>query len=169
MSAFRSLYEAYRDRTYSLACYVLGDSLQAEDALQSIFLKVHRSLPAFRNESSFATWLYRIAVNECQDRLRKQPEAYVPLEDIIGSGAEFDGQLLPDELHAQSERQRVIQEALLLLSPKLRSVVVLKYLEGLSYEEIAQVLECSAGTVASRLNRALVELEARLRPLKGMI
>jgi RNA polymerase sigma-70 factor (ECF subfamily) len=168
-SAFKEIYERFRDRVYNLAYYSLGEALAAEDALQIVFMKVHQALPGFRFESSLATWIYRIALNECLNQNRRRSAHHVPLESILGSGEEIDTGSAPDDKHARNERREIIQQAVMELSPKLRTVVVLKYLEGLSYSEVAAVLECSPGTVASRLNRALAAMETRLRPLKRLL
>jgi len=167
--AFRALYERYRDRVYNLAFYSLGEELWAEDVLQIVFLKIYRGLPAFRYEASLSTWIYRIAVNECQNQLQRRGAKHVPLDAILGSDEEFDTAQLPDTEHLERERRQILRDAVMDLSPKLRGVVVLKYVEGLSYDEIARVLECAPGTVASRLNRALAELETRLHPLRRIL
>ena len=168
-SAFKALYERYRDRVYNLVFYALGDELWAEDVLQIVFMKIYKGLSGFRFEATLATWIYRIALNECLNQQQRRGAQYVPFEAILGSDDEFDPEALPDLQHADKERREIIHQAVMELSPKLRSVVALKYLEGLSYEEIARTLECAPGTVASRLNRALSELEARLRPLKRIL
>jgi RNA polymerase sigma-70 factor, ECF subfamily len=168
-AAQKSIYKLYRERVHNMVFYSLGDTVFVEDVSQAIFLKIFRALPGFRFESSLATWIYRIALNECLNQNRRTGAQYVPLDAILGSGEEIDGNLLPDVEHERSQRQEIVQQAVLELSPKLRTVVVLKYIEGLSYEEIAQILNCSTGTVASRLSRALSGLEARLRPLRRMI
>ena len=167
--AFKVLYERYRDRVYNLAFYTLGEALWAEDALQIIFLKIYRGLPGFRHESALSTWIYRIAVNECHNQLQRRGARHVPLEAILGSDEEFDQAALPDAEQLERERGQILRDAVMDLSPKLRSVVVLKYVQGLGYDEIAKVLECAPGTVASRLNRALAELEARLHPLRRIL
>lgn len=167
--AFKLLYERYRDRVYNLAFYSLGDALWAEDVLQIIFLKIHRGLPGFRYEAALSTWIYRIAVNECQNQLQRSGARHVPLDAILGSDEEFDQSDQPDTQQLERERRQILRDAVMDLSPKLRSVVVLKYVEGLAYDEIAQVLECAPGTVASRLNRALSELETRLHPLRRIL
>lgn len=168
-AAQKSIYKLYRERVHNMVFYSLGDAVFAEDVSQAIFLKIFRALPGFRFESSLATWIYRIALNECLNQNRRTGAQHVPLDTILGSGDEIDGNLLPDVEHERSQRQEIIQQAVLELSPKLRTVVVLKYIEGLSYEEIAQILNCSTGTVASRLSRALSGLESRLRPLRRLI
>jgi RNA polymerase sigma-70 factor (ECF subfamily) len=167
--AFRTLFEEYRDRVYNLAAFTLGDAAAAEDVLQTVFLNVHRALPKFRFESSLATWIYRIALNECAARRPRPSRTYTPIEALLGSGDEIDPGLGPFDRLAQSERQEILQRAVLELSPKLRTVVVLKYVDGLSYDEIATVLGCSHGTVASRLHRALAELERRLHLVRRLL
>ena len=167
--AFKALYDRYRDRVYNLAFYWLGEALWAEDVLQIVFMKVYRGLPGFRHEASLSTWIYRIALNECQNQLQRRGAKHVPLDAILGSDEEFDPGMLPDAEQVDRERRHILRNAVMDLSPKLRGVVVLKYVEGLSYDEIAQVLECAPGTVASRLNRALAELETRLHPLRRIL
>jgi len=167
--AFRSLYERYRDRVYNLIFYSIGDELGAEDVLQIVFVKIYRGLPSFRFQASLATWIYRITLNECLNQQRGRGAQHIPFEALLGSDEERDLGATADLRHAEGERREIVHRALMELSPKLRAVVVLKYLEGLSYEEIASVLECSPGTVASRLSRALRELEARLRPLRRLL
>jgi len=167
--AFKALYERYRDRVYNIIFYSMGDELRAEDVLQIVFVKVYRGLPNFRFEASFATWIYRIALNECLNQQRRRGAQHVPFEALLGSDEELDSGAAADAQHAEGERREIVHRAVMELSPKLRAVVALKYLEGLTYEEIASVLECSPGTVASRLNRALGELEARLRPLRRLL
>lgn len=167
--AFKVLYERYRDRVYNLIFYSIGDEVRAEDVLQIVFVKIYRGLPNFRFEASLSTWIYRIAVNECLNQQRARGAHHVPFEALLGSDEEFDEGASADRQHAESERRAIVHRAVMELSPKLRAVVALKYLDGLSYEEIASVLECSPGTVASRLNRALGQLEARLRPLRRLL
>jgi RNA polymerase sigma-70 factor (ECF subfamily) len=169
LGAFKALYERYRDRIYNLAFYSLGEALWAEDVLQIVFMKIYRGLPGFRHEASLSTWIYRIAVNECQNQLQRRGARHVPLDAILGSDEEFDTGRLPDAEQIERERRQILRDAVMDLSPKLRAVVVLKYIEGLSYDEIARVLECALGTVASRLNRALAELETRLHPLRRIL
>jgi RNA polymerase sigma-70 factor, ECF subfamily len=168
-AAFKALYDRYRDKVYNFIFYSVGDELSSEDILQIVFLKIYRGLPTFRFEASLATWIYRITLNECLNQQQRRGAQYVPFEAIFGSDEELDTAAPPDLQHAERERREIIHQAMMELSPKLRSVVTLKYLEGLSYDEIAAVLECAPGTVASRLNRALEQLEARLRPLRRLL
>jgi RNA polymerase sigma-70 factor, ECF subfamily len=168
-AAQRSIYRLYNERVFNIVFYSIGDAVFAEDLTQTIFLKIFRALNGFRFESTLSTWIYRIAINECLNHTRGGGAQYVPLDAILGSGEEMDVNLTPDVEHERNQRQEIIQQAVMELSPKLRAVVVLKYIEGFSYEEIAEVLACSPGTVASRLNRALTNLESRLRPLRKIL
>ena len=167
--AFRALYERYRDGVYNIIFYSMGDELRAEDVLQIVFVKIYRGLPSFRFEASLSTWIYRIALNECLNQQRRRGAQHIPFEALLGSDEEFDSGAAADRKHAEGERREIVHRAVMELPPKLRAVVVLKYLDGLSYEEIAAVLECSIGTVGSRLNRALSQLEARLSPLRRLL
>lgn len=167
--AFKTLYKRYRDRVYNIIFYSMGDELRAEDVLQVVFVKIYRGLPNFRFEASLATWIYRITLNECLNQQRVRGAQHIPFEALLGSDDELDTGAAADLQHAEGERREIVHRAVMELSPKLRAVVALKYLEGLSYDEIASVLECSQGTVASRLNRALGQLEARLRPLRRLL
>lgn len=167
--ALRWLYEVYRPRVYSLALYSVGDPGQAQDLLQAVFLKVFRGLPSFRFRSSLATWIYGIAHNECRDHHRRRKPPHVPLEAVLGSMDEVDPRPNSHEQHARRERGRIIQHAVMQLPFQMREVVALKYVEGLSYDDMSRVLRCAPGTVASRLNRALAALEERLRPFKEFL
>lgn len=167
--AARELYHRYREQVYNLVVYSIGDSLHAQDLLQTVFLKVFRGLPKFRFQSSLATWIYRIAHNECQDHHRRRGAVHVPLEAILGSPDEIDARPLCDHEHALRERGAIVRQAVMQLPFKMREVIVLRYVEGLSYEEIGRVLQCAPGTVASRLSRALTELEERLRPFGPLL
>ncbi len=164
--AFRELYDAYRERIWTLVVYSIGDSLQAQDVLQTVFFKAFRGLGSFKFQSSLFTWLYRIARNECLNYQRRRNAAHVPLEAILGSSDEIDTRPISD---GHDVRKLILQNAVKQLPLKMRDVVVLKYLEGLSYEEMSRVLGCAPGTVASRLNRALAELEERLRPFRRLL
>jgi RNA polymerase sigma-70 factor (ECF subfamily) len=147
----------------------MGDELRAEDVLQIVFVKIYRGLPHFRFESALSTWIYRVALNESLNQQRGRKNQHIPFEALLGSDEEYDARAAADLRHAEGERREIVHRAVMELSPKLRAVVALKYLDGLSYDEIASVLECSPGTVASRLNRALSQLEARLRPLRRLL
>jgi RNA polymerase sigma-70 factor (ECF subfamily) len=162
--AFRALYEAYREPIWTLIYSLIGDSLQTQDVLQNVFFKAFRGLEGFRFQSCLFTWIYRIALNECRNHLRKRGAPVVPLEAILGSRDEIDGTAGCDRMET---RKVALRNAVRQLPFKLREVIVLKYLKDLSYKEMSRILGCPPGTVASRLNRALAELESHLRPFRG--
>lgn len=163
--AFRELYRAYRDPVWALVVSLVGDSAQAQDVMQNVFFKAFRGLGGFRFQSGLFTWIYRIARNECRNHLRKRNALFVPLAAILGSGDEIDRARVSD---LEEARRVAVRDAVTRLPFKMREVVVLKYVEDLSYTEMSRILGCPPGTVASRLNRALAELEMRLRPFKRL-
>ena len=157
--AFRSLFETYRNKVYSIALRFAGDETSAMDIAQETFLKLFSSIHDFRGDAAFETWVYRVVVNCCLDRQRKLSR-FVPMADEFLATLRASGDALASMLRAEMEGR--IRAAVDKLSPDLRIVVVLRYTEGLSYDDIAEVLGCSPGTVASRLNRAHKALERRL-------
>src|SRR5260370_35247074 len=162
--AFRALFEAHKDRVYSIALRYSGDQAAAMDIAQESFLKLLASIRDFRGEASFESWVYRIVVNTCLDhkrRGRRQMPFIEELLDAVSAPVESAlHRLLRTEVEA--DVQRIVAK----LPAEQRIVVVLRYTEGLQYEEIAEILGCSAGTVASRLNRAHKFLERRLAHLR---
>lgn len=160
--AFRALFEIYRDRVYSIALRYSGDEIAAMDIAQDTFLKLFASIQKFRGDAAFQTWIYRLVVNSCFDHKRRA-RRLVPLAAGFLATLRASADSLADLL--RSEVRTSVRKAVDRLSPALRMVVVLRYTEGLSYEEIAVVLGCSEGTVASRLNRAHKALGRRLAHL----
>jgi len=164
LEAQRELYECYKAKVYSLAVYLTGDAEIAKDLTQEIFLKVFRDLRAFRFESSFSSWVYRLATNTCLNALRsRRTRREVDIEEVIGTPAEVDAGCSPEQRQVDRSMRRAVRKAILSLKPQLRAVVVLRYIENLSYGEIAEALSCSPGTVAARLNRAHRLLERKLK------
>ena len=166
--AFRLLFEAYKDRVYSVALYFFGgDEATAGDITQQVFLKLFTKITQFRSESEFTTWLYRLATNACVDEQRKR-RRFLPFGEVFAANEPRERK--PQEhSFARSELAGDVQEAVAALKPKLRVAILLKYFEELSYEEIARVLNCSKGTVASRLNRGHKVLARRLGHLRGAL
>lgn len=160
-AAIREIYEAARGPVLSLIVSLVGDPVQAQDILQTVFFKAFRGLAGFRFRSTLLTWIYRIARNECRNHLKRRRAPAVPLEAIVGSRFEADRAGGPEAGPAAAE---TVRTAVLALPFKMREVVVLKYQHDLSYDEMSRVLRCPPGTVASRLNRALAELGSRLHP-----
>ena len=159
LEAFDRLVAAHQDRIYHTAYRITGNADDAQDAAQETFVKAFRALPRYRHEAAFGTWLYRIAVNAALDIVRRRPPAPASLEDVILPAAAHN----PDAEAEREEVQRRVHRALQRLSPDHRIVIVLRDLQGLAYEEIAEVLRVPVGTVRSRLSRA----RDALRPLLG--
>ena len=155
-SVFGELVRKYQDKIYNLCRYMLQDMHDAEDAAQDTFIKAYRNLGAFKPDASFYTWLYRIAVNACLDYKKKARPEQIDDEYALDRLASTDAS--PERLYQSKEITRSIQSALAKLPEQLRAVIVLKEIEELSYEEIAEVLHTSLGTVKSRISRARDEL-----------
>ena len=166
--ALGALYDRHQRRVLNVALRVLGDFGAAQDVAQDVFINLPRSVRTFRRDASFVSWIYRITVNRAIDfrrRMARRPAAKmgdmpVGLETSGLPGREAAAQ--PDEPLSRSEAAQRVQAALMRLSPKLRAIAVLRYVEGLSYEELSEALDCSIGTVKSRLNRAHGALQREL-------
>lgn len=166
--AFRLLFEAYKDRVFSIAVYSFaGDEAAASDVTQQTFLKLFNAISQFRGDSEFTTWLYRLVINACIDEQRRR-RRFLPWGESEPMSKSTEKR--PQEKHfARVEISDAVREAINELKPKFRLPILLKYIEGLSYEEIATVMRCSKGTVASRLNRAHKELARRLVHLRDQV
>jgi RNA polymerase sigma-70 factor (ECF subfamily) len=164
-NAFRELYERYRERVFRLVYGVLGSHEDAEDVTQETFVKAYLSLPSFKGHSAFYTWLYRIGYNMALDYKRRvkrqsnrryEPASAEEADQIIEQAAD---EVTPDTNFVRKERAQQIQQALLLLSEEHRTVVMLREIDGLQYDEIADVTGVSKGTVMSRLHYARKKLQ----------
>src|SRR5689334_22249482 len=160
--AFRALFETYKNKVYSVALRFSGDDATAMDIAQETFLKLFSSIRQFRGDARFDTWIYRLVVNCCMDHKRRT-RRLIPLADEFLSSLRVPSDSLSNLL--RSEVSSTVRAAVDRLSPDLRIVIILRYTEALSYDEIAEVMNCSPGTVASRLNRAHKQLERRLQCL----
>jgi RNA polymerase sigma-70 factor (ECF subfamily) len=168
--AFRLLFETHKDKVYSIALYFFGgDSALASDITQQVFLKLFTRIGQFRHQSEFTTWLYRLTTNTCIDEQRRR-RRFAPFAETLHP-APANGHKLPaaEARFMRLEIADSVRDAIAKLKPKLRIAILLKYFEELSYEEIAEVLNCSKGTVASRLNRGHSILARRLGHLRANI
>jgi RNA polymerase sigma-70 factor (ECF subfamily) len=172
--AFRDLYEQYKDRVYNVCFRITGNSTDALDASQETFGVMFRKIGEFRFDSKFSSWVYRIAVNASIDIKRRSGSRWLAsLEGARDSdGREFpridlrdDRTEAPAVVASRHELEDEIQLAISRLSPKMRAITVLRYIESLSYEEIAETLHVSIGTVKSRLSRAHQALDRELTPV----
>jgi RNA polymerase sigma-70 factor (ECF subfamily) len=166
---FAELYARYHARAYRLAWAMTGQTGAAEELTQEIFLRAWRKAGQFRGESSFGTWFYRLAAHCCLNyRKRLFPRAHESL-DAVEHLPQTDAMKRVEANVRRQEIQGEVQRALLSLKPKWRLIVILKDIDGLSYEEIAERLNCSTGTVASRLNRSRALLARKLEHLRGQV
>ncbi len=163
-TAFDELVASHEDKIYNLVYRITGNAQDALDAAQEAFIKAFRALPRYRRQASFDTWLYRIATNAALDIVRRRPNTpVVPLDKVTLS----DHRDNPDAEAERREVQRRIHVALGALAPDHRLIIVLRDLQGLSYEEIAKILRVPLGTVRSRLSRARQALRPFLADLVG--
>lgn len=166
---FEALVCEYKNRIHGYVCRMTNDSPDAEDITQEVFIRAYQSLSAFRYDAALDTWLYRIATNLVIDRFRRGKRApqTAPLDvddeksvrDLPSTSREAD----PHAAVQLGELQRQVQKAVHSLPAKLRSVVVLHDMEGLSYEEVAETVGCPLGTVKSRLFNARLLLKRKLQ------
>jgi len=167
--AFRGLMERYKGRAYGVALGIVGDPDEAQDVLQDAFVKAWYRLRDFRFGSNFYTWFYRLLVNQAIDRWRKRSRAAtVPLDEnwLSEEVSPPDTAVYPktpEELARNRELVEGLNRAIGALPEYHRTVILLREVDGLSYEEIAQVLDCSVGTVMSRLHYARAKLREALR------
>lgn len=176
--AYEQLIGRYEQPIYSIAYRLLGNPAEACDVVQDVFLKVFRGVHSFREQSSLRTWLYRIAVNEAQNRRRwfmRHSRREVSIENHGGeecSCLDFaaDSGRSPYEQVLDGENRALVERALARINPIFRSAVVLRDINNLSYEEIADILQVSIGTVKSRIRRGREALRRELaqRPDQGL-
>ncbi len=174
IEAFDEIVTLYKDGIYNYIWRMVSSREDAEDLAQDVFVRAYGAIKTFRRESNLRTWLYRIATNLCVDKYRRrglEKQLFVPIEqsrkDDDGHSQTLD---LPDvsnepqRIYENAELQMEIQRALMNMPDKLRSALLLFDFEGLSYEEIAETVNCPVGTVKSRIFNARVQLRDMLRP-----
>ena len=164
---FTGLVDRYKDKIYNLAYRMLGNREEAEDVTQETFMHTFRALESFRLGERFSPWIYKIASNLCLDRLRKQRQPVSSLDEPIGPDQDIPQQVAdwshaPDQIYEVKEMRADTQDAISTLPPKYKVVVVLRHLQDLSYDEIADVLNIPQGTVKTRLFRAREILRRKL-------
>jgi RNA polymerase sigma-70 factor (ECF subfamily) len=177
MRAFEMLVLKYQRRIERLVARMVRDVDLVQDIAQETFIRAYRALPQFRGESAFYTWLYRIAVNTAKKALVELKRDPLIPETALGAGEDpdetsrvenelSDGET-PEAVLASKEIAATVNAAIDALSDDLRQAITLREIEGLSYEEIAEVMNCPIGTVRSRIFRAREAIAERLRPLLG--
>ncbi|WP_053937814.1 RNA polymerase sigma factor RpoE [Amantichitinum ursilacus] len=170
--AFELLVAKYQRRIARLLSRLIRDPAEIEDVTQEAFIKAYRALPSFRGESAFYTWLYRIAINTAKNYLAalgRRPQLSADYEDDEGETLDAAAQIpdyhTPEAELANREIVRTVNEVVESLPDELRTAISLREMDGLSYEDIASVMNCPIGTVRSRIFRAREAISAKLRPL----
>ena len=171
--AFRELIEAHRDRVYNITFRMLGNRAEAEDVAQEVFITVFKTIDTFREEAKFSTWLYRVTVNHCKNRIkylaRRHDRDRDELDESTSNGTSANGSIgapvpaAPDIALAGAQMEKLLQEAIAGLDEDHRVVVVLRDVEDLSIEEICDITGVPDGTVKSRLHRARLVLRKKLQ------
>lgn len=167
--SFRDLMEKYKRRAYGVALGIVGDPDEAQDVVQDAFVKAYYKLKDFRFGANFYTWFYRLLVNQAIDRWRKTSRSpTVSFDDawVSGERSEFETMgypKTPEELAGNRELSEGLARAIAALPEYHRTVIILREVEGLAYEEIARILDCSVGTVMSRLHYARAKLKEALK------
>lgn len=167
--AFGEIVELYKDKVFQLCYRILGNRQEAEDIAQEAFIRAYVNISSFKTHLKFSTWIYRIATNLCIDRIRKKkPDYYLDAEVPGTEGLNMYSQVaagtdLPEKEFESMELQEVIQAEISKLPEKYRSVIVLKYIEELSLNEISEILDLPLGTVKTRIHRGREALRQQLR------
>jgi RNA polymerase sigma-70 factor (ECF subfamily) len=167
--AFNALVRAYQARVFTLVLRMLHDRAEAQDLAQEVFVQVFKAIGTFRGESKLSTWIYRIAINLCKNRMKyravrqdgKQDDIDALAERIGGEGKSGPAGALdrPDEMMQGKQLEAIVKDAILALEPGFRECLVLRDVEDLSYEEIEAITGLPAGTVKSRIHRARAQLK----------
>ena len=158
-STFRTLVQRHKDKIRNIIYLTLNSSDSVDDIAQDVLITIYKNLKSFRFQSQFSTWLYRITVNKCKDHLRKVRirSIFIPIKD-----GEEDPVYIPSMEH--KDISEIVNQAISKLPEKLRLPLLLKDIEGLSYQEIAETVNCEIGTVKSRIFRAREGLRELLKP-----
>lgn len=174
--AFSVLVRCYQDKVYNLVCRMLADPIEAEDLAQDIFITLYTSIDGFREESRLSTWLYRITVNLCRNRIKylsrrrksrapsleERGDRGIPQETAPGTPTLMSSVPRPDRLAEGRQMETIIQRELAGLDPEQRELLVLRDIEGMSYSEMEAVVGLPLGTIKSRLHRARLTLKERV-------
>lgn len=170
-NAFNLLVRKYQHKVVNLVARYVNNPGDVPDVAQEAFIKAYRALPTFRGESAFYTWLYRIAVNTAKNYLtsqgRRPPSSDVEADEAeyYGGGEALQEVASPENLALTDEIKRTVFTAIEALPEDLRTAITLREMEGLSYEEIAEIMDCPVGTVRSRIFRAREAIDKKLQPL----
>lgn len=170
--AFRELIDDHRDRVFNITYRMLGNRAEAEDVAQEVFITVFKTIDSFREESKFSTWLYRVTVNHCKNRIKYLARRHDRDRDELDETSQQQNGAVnglpvraanPDKALASAQMEKLLQEAIAALDDDQRAVVILRDVEDLSIEEICEITGLPDGTVKSRLHRARLVLRKKMQ------
>jgi RNA polymerase sigma-70 factor, ECF subfamily len=170
--AFRELIDDHRDRVFNITYRMLGNRAEAEDVAQEVFITVFKTIESFREESKFSTWLYRVTVNHCKNRIKYLARRHDRDKDELDETSQQTNGAIsglpvraaqPDKALASAQMEKLLQQAIAELDEDQREVVILRDVEELSIEEICEITELPDGTVKSRLHRARLVLRKKMQ------
>jgi len=170
--AFRELIDAHRDRVFNITYRMLGNRAEAEDVTQEVFISVFKTIESFREESKFSTWLYRVTVNHCKNRIKYLARRHDRDRDELDETSQATNGAVsgapvraaqPDKALASMQMEKLLQQAIADLDEDQRAVVILRDVEDLSIEEICEITNLPDGTVKSRLHRARLVLRKKMQ------
>lgn len=166
ITAFEQLIDGYQHKIFNIALRIVGNYDDASDLAQEVLIRVYKSISAFKEQSSFSTWIYRITTNACLDEIRKRKNRKIISldEEIKVDDGEMKRQIvsdepLPEDTAEKRELKKMVNDAISRLSEEHRMAIVLRDIQGFSYEEIARMINCPEGTVKSRISRARQSLK----------
>ena len=163
-AAFNQLMAMHEKRMYAVALRMFANREDAQDCLQEAMLRIYRAIGGFKGQSSFSTWVYRITMNTCLDELRrKKNRPSTSLDNLLDQGwSPSDGDNAPERRAIQSETRKTLAGAIRELPEDMRSAIVLRDVQGYSYDEIAQMLDVNVGTIKSRISRGREKLREEI-------
>ena len=171
IQAFELLVHRYQQKVGGVISKLIKDYHEIQDVTQDVFIKVYKALPKFRGDSAFYTWIYRIAINTAKNHLvakgrRIQNSDIEPADaENLASGYEYQNFDTPDAEYERQEIEKVVHDSIVALPDDLKKAIILREVDGLSYEEIAIEMDCPIGTVRSRIFRARDAVDSALKPL----
>lgn len=177
IEAFELLVEGYQKKVFNIALRMLGNHDDAYDLAQEVFIRIYKSIKNFKEQSTFSTWIYRITTNVCLDELRKRKnknnivslDEEVKLDDSEVKRQVEDDRPLPEAIVEKAELKEIVTDAIKKLKDEHKIAIVLRDIQGFSYEEIARIIKCPEGTVKSRINRARQALKEILEEKRELL
>ena len=163
--AFETLMTQHEGRMYAVALRMCSNREDAQDCVQEAMIRAYRSMDSFKGQASFSTWIYRVTMNACLDELRRRKARYASSLDnmIEGGWSPADDRETPEQQAVSSEKKRALEKAIKELPDDMRAAIVLRDVQGFSYDQIASILKANVGTIKSRISRGREKLRETIR------